>query len=555
MKKTFFILLITLTPWFVQAQRLWLSLESKIDIENKAIDSIGYQKDFVNAKAIVTYLETYTDKLQKSGYLSNQIGALVKTNDSTFVSEIKLGKKTEIIHIYIGNILNEKIREKISPDSDTIKLNIREIENFQNNVLQQYYSLGFPLTKTKIIDLKTIDNHLVGTLKVQEESKRQINTLVLEGYEAFPKGYHKNLARKYKNLTFNQQNLDRIHADFEKIGFVNQIKFPDILFKEDSTAVYVYLEKNKANKFDGYVGFSNDDEDKIRFNGYLDFMLWNALNTGEEFKLYWRNDGNQQTTFNASLYLPFIFSTPFDVKSQLQIFKQDSSFQNTATKLNIGYLHRLNTRFSLGIQTTTSVDIQNANTISLQDYKARFTTLGVSYFKRDNLNFLFPEKTNIALEVGTGKRMQDIQDTKQNFMHFNANHHLYLNSKNSIFIKSDNYYLYSNTYIVNELYRFGGIYSIRGFNENSLQANVLGSMMTEYRYLLSSGFYIHTITDVAYFEDKATGISDHLLGVGIGMGLQTGNGLFNLVYANGNSSNQAFKASNAIIHISFKAIF
>ncbi len=47
-------------------------------------------------------------------------------------------------------------------------------------------------------------------------------------------------------------------------------------------------------------------------------------------------------------------------------------------------------------------------------------------------------------------------------------HHLELNSKNSIFIKNQSYYLQSDSYVINELYRFGGINSIRGFNENSL---------------------------------------------------------------------------------------
>ncbi|MBC7494967.1 MAG: hypothetical protein H7221_08165, partial [Flavobacterium sp.] len=46
-----------------------------------------------------------------------------------------------------------------------------------------------------------------------------------------------------------------------------------------------------------------------------------------------------------------------------------------------------------------------------------------------------------------------------------------------------------------------------------------------------------------------------LLGVGFGVGLLTKNGLFNLVYANGNAQGQEFKLANSLVQISLKASF
>ena len=130
-----------------------------------------------------------------------------------------------------------------------------------------------------------------------------------------------------------------------------------------------------------------------------------------------------------------------------------------------------------------------------------------------------------------------------------------LNQKNSIFVRNQTFYLQSDDYIINELFRFGGINSIRGFNENSLQANAFTGIIAEYRYLLASNLYLHSITDFGYFQDKTANIEDRLLGLGFGFGLFTKNGLFNLVYANGSTSEQAIKLSNSIVHISFKTNF
>jgi hemolysin activation/secretion protein len=115
--------------------------------------------------------------------------------------------------------------------------------------------------------------------------------------------------------------------------------------------------------------------------------------------------------------------------------------------------------------------------------------------------------------------------------------------------------LKSEQYIINELYRFGGINSIRGFNENSLQANQFTSLLTEYRYLINPSIYIHSIIDYGYYQDQSINRKGSLIGLGIGIGLQTKNGLFNIIYANGSSNNEAIKSSNSIVHLSFKTIF
>jgi hypothetical protein len=78
--------------------------------------------------------------------------------------------------------------------------------------------------------------------------------------------------------------------------------------------------------------------------------------------------------------------------------------------------------------------------------------------------------------------------------------HFYLNTR--IALRTQNYYLHSPTYLNNELTRFGGINSVRGFTENSLQGHFLSSLLTEYRYLVSPTLYVHSILDYAIYQDN-----------------------------------------------------
>lgn len=548
-----FMLLICLTSF--GQKNMYLKIIGANDKQNKVIDSITYSKSFSNAKGVVDESNLFSNKLLKLGFLEQQILESSKQNDSTFLYRYDIGLKTNFIHIYIGEKKSGEIENLFDPKSDTLKLPFQESESFLNAIVKKLEVKGFSMAKVKLVNVKNKDGFVTADLNISTEQKRQLNDIVINGYDKFPEGHKKNLKRIYRNKVFNQQNLEKLYKDIEQYRFVKQTKYPEILFTKDSTKVYVYLEKAKANTFDGFIGFSNDENSKLIFNGYLDLTLNNILNSGEKLALYWKSNGEDQKTFNLGVELPYIFKSPIGLKAQLNIFKQDSTFQNTQTAIDLGYYFNYNTRLYLGYQSAESSDINNVNTSTLSDFENQFITSTFEFvnFKPDN--FLFPEKSNYTIKLGTGKRESQFQSNNQFFGSLNLKHNFYLNDKNVVNIKSQNFYLQSEEYIINELYRFGGINSIRGFNENSLQGNVFSSILTEYRYVLSSNIYVHSIIDYAYYQDKTTNIKDNLLGLGFGFGLLTKNGLLNLVYANGSTKEQAIKLSNSIVHISLKATF
>ena len=551
MKKIFLIVLLSSFCRNVSAQQLFLKISGQTERESKFIDSIGYVSNHLNAKSVIDENNNVAEKLIKVGFSEHQIIENEKRNDSTFFFRYKLGTKTDFIHIYIGTE-NEMLFET---KKDTLIITFSESETFLKTTLKKLEAKGFSMAKVKLINLQKKKGFLIADLNIVLEKKRQLNDIVINGYDKFPEGHKKNIKRLYRNKVFNQQNLEKLYNDFEKYRFVKQTKYPEILFTKDSTKVYVYLEKAKSNTFDGYIGFTNDEQKKLVFSGYVDLILNNALNSGEKLSLYWKSDGQDQKTFNLGVELPYIFKSPLGIKAQLNIFKQDSTFQNTQSAIDVGYYFNYNTRLYLGYQSTESSDIQNVNNASLNDYENSFITANFEFLNFKNDDFLFPEKTNINLKIGTGKRNSNLENNNQFFGNFTMKHNFYLNNKNIISLKSQNYYLQSDSYIINELYRFGGINSIRGFNENSLQANFFTSLLTEYRYVLAPSIYVHTIMDYGYFQDKTSNIEDNLLGLGFGFGLLTKNGLFNIVYANGSTKEQTAKLSNSIVHISFKANF
>lgn len=549
------------------AQNFHLKIKGISDGETKTIDSLNYSIKHTNIKSLYNEINTASEKLSKKGYLDNTILQTNKLNDSTYSALFTLKSKIKYIHIYIG--INNSFFESIETKKDTVILPYEEIENYLNQKIIDAEKKGFALSKIKLENIRRKNLILFASLNFKSEKKREVNSIILnyinnKDESNFPKGHLKQLNKKYLHKTFNQEITKQLYNEIASYEFVSQTKYPEILFTNDSTKIYVYLEKRKANTFDGYIGFSNDEEKKVNLNGYLDISLFNTLHAGEQFSLYWKSDGNQQKTFNTALEIPYIFKSSLGLKAQLNIFKQDSTFQNTKTTIDLGYYINYNSKIYLGYQATESSDIQNSNNSIISDFKNSYITSSYEFKKTDNLNNLIPKKANLNWIIGYGKRNtnndpETAGSSQQFYTNINASYNFELNEKNFININSQNFYLNSKNYISNELFRFGGMNSIRGFLENSLQSNFNSLILTEYRYKFSKNMYINTIADYGLYQDLTNLINPNkikkLIGLGVGSVIETANGLIRINLTNGASNIQEIQLYNTILNICYNVKF
>jgi hypothetical protein len=551
------------------AQNLHLQLTGSSISETKIVDSLSYLSKHKNAKSISDEIELTSDKLSKIGFLENKIITTTKINDSSYNAKLHLGGRIKSIHIYIGT--NLILRTLLFPTiiKDTIVLSYGETESFLNQSLKKLDEKGYAFAKLNLTKIQPKGTKLFATLEFEAKNQRKLNSIVVKYSKMaenkdFPKGHLAQINRRYKNKIFNSKLVTQIHDEFEKYEFITQVKYPEILFTKDTTKVYVYIEKVNTNTFDGFIGFNNNDNNKITFNGYLDLTLQNIIKAGEQFSLNWKSDGNKQKIFKTAIELPYILKSPIGLRGQLSIFKQDSTFQNTKTAVDLSYYLNYDTRIYLGYQSTISSDIQNTNDAFITDYKNSYLTSELNYSILDNHSPLFLKKSEFNIKTGVGKReVNDITEkplkNQQFYIDLSAMHTLYLNKKNTINIRSQNYYLQSTNYLTNELFRFGGINSIRGFTENSLQANFMTAVLTEYRYLASPTLYFNTIIDYSLFKDSSliTVNNDKttLVGLGLGLGVKTKNGLLKISMATGSTNNKQLEFSNTIIHLSYGVKF
>ncbi|RAJ14449.1 POTRA domain-containing protein [Olleya aquimaris] len=544
-------------------QEIKLNIIGFDDHETSKILDFKYQFTHNSLASIKSEVILFQNKLEKAGYLNNEIISTSLETDSVYVAKFHLKNKIENLVIYIDSTISSKSYfqklkfPELNTNSFTLKYDSVEKELKKYN--QIVSSSGFPFSNLKLSDIKQVDSNTLNAKLVIEtkEPIRKLDKIIIKGYEKFPASYLKRFLKIKTGKPFNLELINKKTLALNNLSFANQAKSPEILFTKDSTQLYLYLEKTPSNNFDGFIGFTtNETSNKIEFNGYLNLFLENNLNYGESLYLDYKSDESDQKNFNLKVNLPYIFGSPLGVEASLAILKRDSTFINTKQQANLFYQLNDKTSFFIGLESTESSNLSNTNNLNnVADFNSVFYTTRFQYTKRQNLEKLFQIKSFLKIQLGLGKRDTDTFSEPQTLVDISAHHIFNLNPKNSIYLKGTVQSIDSDSYLENELFRFGGINTIRGFTENSLSANSLYILNSEYRYKLSNSIFINSVIDVANFNNNVINQKENLYGFGFGFGILTKGGLLRFIYANGKTAQDSFNFSNSKIHLSLNATF
>jgi hemolysin activation/secretion protein len=120
--------------------------------------------------------------------------------------------------------------------------------------------------------------------------------------------------------------------------------------------------------------------------------------------------------------------------------------------------------------------------------------------------------------------------------------------------KSDFYY--APEIFQNELFRFGGLQTLRGFNEEELFASSKSVFTVEYRFLLDKNSNVFAFYDQSIYENNSlTYIKDHPYGFGAGLSFGTNLGIFSISLAIGKQLDNPILLRNSRVHFGYIAYF
>lgn len=509
-KKTFFIILSTLlVNYTVKAQDYELKITSVNKTENKILNKINYLRKFQDSTIISKELKKIEKELQKKGYYAYMIDSVKKQN-KIFNIYVSLNKKVNNIIISFSKLNSATLKVLELPNTTAI-VQSNKIEEYLNKLSLKLEQNGLSFSKIYLEDYTTSNKTIKTSLVIKNLKERKITNTIIKGYENFPTKYITNHYNINTKTIYNNKLLNKISKNTKPLRFIKEIKKPEILFTKDSTLLYMYLKKINRSSFDGLINFANNENGKIKFNGYLELNLLNIINKGEEINLEWKSLNNDRSEFSLNFINPYIFNSKISPEIKFNIYRQDSTFTNTRFETNLKYKLSEYSKISVNYTTETSTEINKSDNIKA--YDNNFFGLGYE-FTVPNYDEFNSDKFSFLINPSIGKRKTSTENTSQIKIESRISYLFNLNNRNKIHLQNNMGFLNSENYVNNELFRIGGKNTIRGVNEKSIFTENYITQNIEYRYLTKKNAYLYTISDLGIIYNKEN--SEKLFGIGIG---------------------------------------
>lgn len=445
-------------------------------------------------------------------------------------------------------------------------------------VLEQWLSLreksGFPFAQAQLQVVSMTNGLLQGLIQLDPGPFITWDSLEVKGNTKTQRKYLQRFSGITPGTPFSQ---DRYEQAVKKIGANTYFTWesePELQFRTRQAVPVFSLRDRRINVFDGIVGFlpNANEPGRLLVTGQVDLRLFHLGGKGREAGLQWQKLNQQSQSLDVRFKERFLLGSPLDVEVTFSLLKQDSSFVNRNFGIDFGlqiternYLTFFHRRQSGDLIT---VDSEGADLGELVDF--RWNHYGVRWDWSDIDQPESPRRgSRFQSEVSVGNKRiientgipqeaydEVDQSSPQIQAKVTAEKNLYVKPRYGVWLNFSAGHIQNQNLFLNELFRLGGLKSIRGFYETFFFAQSFGYLNMEHRLYLDSRSYLMVFSDVGVLSNPFSSPRlNRPVSFGSGINLDTGGGLFSFVVAVGKSNEQPMSFSYSRVHFGYLARF
>ena len=548
MKSVLFFIHFILTLNILYSQEYKLNYIGDTKTENKI-------KNFDTYKDLVLGIEDSLISLKKTGNINAEVKSFLMIDSLNFNVEIEKNQKIKYLQIINEAKFDELVKNILnSYKSEEGLIKIDETDIIAREISKKLSKNGFPFAKVRFKNHDLTQSSVIkSNLNIDYGSRRYLDKIIVKGYEDFPSNFIKNIFKTNKNRFFDIDKATNQSKLIDNTNFARNIKEPEILFTNDSTSLYLYLEKVRRNSFDGFISFDSDENSgKINLQGYAKVILNNTFNTGEKINFDFKSQKNQDRSLNSSVIFPYFLSSPFNLKYSLNLIQKDSSYTSNENSVDVE-LNLNKVKVGAGFQKNESYS--DGQIEFIENFNSKLFNVSSEYFIPDSDDKLISEKFRLLVKYGTGKKIQLNNETNLNKYKLELIKKFNFSSRFKLLSSIVKEKINSKNLVNNELIRFGGSNSIRGFDDNSIFADEYTLLATNLNFFLNDTIYIYGIFDLANYTNSILNLDQDIYSGGIGFSTLTENGVISINYSKGNNWGNSFNLKNAKINVIFTTFF
>jgi len=523
----------------------------------------NHQLTFKDSLQRNSYLTSFRNLALEKGYLLASFDTLNYRND-TLLASFYIGKKFGKSYLKI----DEKdlfLLQSISSINERLIRGIPfspfKIAQLLSSIQKALENNGYPFSKVQLSEVKIENETLTAKIIIDKKPQYTWKDIHLKGDSSIAKAFICNLIGIKEGDLFNQQKVRQISKKIKQISFLKEIKKSEILFTKEGVELFLYISSNPISSINGVIGIQPDNvNDKMNFTGDISLKLVNVIKKGEQLELNWKSIQDQTQSLQTKLNYPFLFNSNFGVDGQFNLFKKDSSFLELKSSLGLLYFLDGGNYLKLFYQNISSnILSQNPSTSLMKDVKTN--SYGLSIFRRQfdyipnpRSGFTISSSFSIGSRRESDSTLSSISTTLRGDFNLEWAYTIY--GRNVLYLSNKTDIYQAPAIYQNELDRFGGQTSQRGFNEQELFATAKTTINIEYRFLLDQNSRLFVFYDQTWYENNSGNYyNDNPFGFGAGFSFGTNIGIFSLSYALGKQFENPVLMRDGKIHFGYVSYF
>jgi outer membrane protein assembly factor BamA len=443
--------------------------------------------------------------------------------------------------------------------------NQMQVRNLEEKILNYCENNGFPFASIKLDSVNIEGDNIHAKLALTKNILVKVDSIIIKGNAEISNEYLYNYLGIKPGDLYNESLVIKIPDRLKELPFLNVTQKFKVIFLEKNCKILLYIENKKASQFDGMIGIapnaptavpgSTAAVSSVKITGQAHLRLNNSYGHGELFDLNWQEPQTQTQDLKVQFNYPFILKSPFGLDFKFSLFKQDTSYLNLDENIGLQYLLSGGNYFKVFYEHTSSTIISAVGLDSitvLPSYAdVSCNHYGIGY-RSEKLDYRLNPRSGYSFEASASYGFKTINKNpninaevydslKLTSTEYKAEYtfdfYFPLSLRNVLDIGTRGGVINSPDLFQNELFRFGGLQTLRGFDELSIYASNYEIWKVEFRYIMEQNSYLFFFYNQAWYinqmRNDPTMHSDTPYGFGVGSTFQSKLGIMSVSYALG----------------------
>ena len=150
-------------------------------MNQKIIDSIGYEKKFTNQKDLQEEIIEFNKRIKKLGFINYQ--SRFKIKDSLHIYIVNFKNRIERLQIHIPDYIQKELPEHLK-DKKLFEIPFNQTETFLNELNEEIANQGKPFNSLQLKKINIINqNTAKALLTINKTQQRTLDKIVIKGYD------------------------------------------------------------------------------------------------------------------------------------------------------------------------------------------------------------------------------------------------------------------------------------------------------------------------------------------------------------------------------------